>query len=40
MSDIVIGHPLPWNVFDADNKLLLRKGFVVATESQIDKLIE
>ena len=40
MSDIVIGQPLPWNVFDADNKLLLRKGFVVATESQIDKLIE
>lgn len=40
MSDIVIGQPLPWNVFDADNKLLLRKGFVVATEGQIEKLIE
>ncbi|MBV8634246.1 MAG: HD domain-containing protein [Burkholderiaceae bacterium] len=40
MSDIVVGQPLPWNVFDADNKLLLRKGFVVATEGQIDKLIE
>ncbi|HEX7645659.1 MAG TPA: HD domain-containing phosphohydrolase [Burkholderiaceae bacterium] len=40
MSDIVIGQPLPWNVFDAGNKLLLRKGFIVVTEGQIDKLIE
>ncbi len=40
MSDIVIGQPLPWNVFDADNKLLLRKGQIVSTENQIDKLIE
>jgi len=40
MTDIVLGQPLPWNVFDADNKLLLRKGFVVETEGQIDKLIE
>ena len=40
MSDIVIGQPLPWNAFDADNKLLLRKGFVVETESQIEKLME
>jgi HD-GYP domain-containing protein (c-di-GMP phosphodiesterase class II) len=40
MSDIVIGQPLPWNAFDADSKLLLRKGFVVETEGQIEKLME
>ncbi len=40
MSDIVIGQPLPWNVCDADNKLLLRKGQIVTSEGQIDKLIE
>ena len=40
MSDIVVGQPLPWNVFDADNKLLLRKGHVVDSENQIATLME
>jgi HD-GYP domain-containing protein (c-di-GMP phosphodiesterase class II) len=39
MSDIVIGAPLPWNVYDAENKLLLRKEFVVESEAQIEALL-
>lgn len=40
LADIVLGEPLPWDVFDANNKLLLRKGFIVEREQQIETLIE
>jgi HD-GYP domain-containing protein (c-di-GMP phosphodiesterase class II) len=39
MSDIVIGKPLPWDVYDANNKLLLRKGHVVQREHQVETLV-
>lgn len=39
MSDIVIGKPLPWDVYDANNKLLLRKGHVVQREQQVETLV-
>ncbi len=39
MSDIVVGKPLPWDVYDANNKLLLRKGHVVQREHQVETLI-
>ena len=40
MSDIVIGQPLPWDVFDAGNHLLLRKGHIVESEQQVEVLME
>ncbi|MBV1775619.1 HD domain-containing protein [Burkholderiaceae bacterium DAT-1] len=38
-SDIDIGKPLPWDVYDEKGTLLLSKGYVVATENQVDRLI-
>jgi len=40
VGDIQVGQPLPWAVFDTSGKLLLREGYVIATETQLDRLIE
>lgn len=32
--------PLPWDVFDSEGRLLLRKGFVVERDAQIESLLE
>jgi HD-GYP domain-containing protein (c-di-GMP phosphodiesterase class II) len=40
MSDIVLGEPIPWDVHDSNNRLLLRRGHVVTSEQQIEKLLE
>lgn len=37
--DIRLGHPLPWDCFDAAGTLLLKKGVVVSSERQLDGLI-
>ncbi len=39
MSDLVIGSPLPWDVYDASGHLLLSKGHIVRT-GQIEALVE
>jgi len=39
MSDIVVGKPLPWDVYDSNNKLLLRKGHVVQRAQQVETLV-
>lgn len=39
MSDIVLGKPLPWDVYDASNKLLLRKGHVIERSRQVESLV-
>lgn len=39
-SEIAVGHKLPWDVFDAEGRLLLRRGQTVETGNQIEKLIE
>jgi HD-GYP domain-containing protein (c-di-GMP phosphodiesterase class II) len=39
LSDIVIGEPLPWDIYDSSNKLLLRKEFIVENEQQIEALL-
>jgi HD-GYP domain-containing protein (c-di-GMP phosphodiesterase class II) len=39
-SEIRVGQPLPWNVFDAGGVLLLRRGFVIDTQKALDRLIE
>ncbi len=38
-SDIEVGKALPWDVCDEKGTLLLRKGFVVASEGQVDRLV-
>lgn len=40
MSDIVIGEPLAWDVYGEGNKLLLRRGQVVQSASQVEALVE
>ncbi|MEC7815527.1 MAG: HD domain-containing phosphohydrolase [Pseudomonadota bacterium] len=37
---LTIGRPLPWDVFDADGNILLRQGYVIQTNSQLEQLFE
>lgn len=39
-GDIVLGSPLPWDVYDGRGTLLLRRGFVVESERQLQSLLE
>lgn len=39
-TDIRIGEPLPWPVYDRGGKLLLKKGEIVATQTQLRGVIE
>jgi hypothetical protein len=39
-TDIKVGAPLPWPVYDNRHKLLLREGFVVETARQLDQLMQ
>ena len=38
-SDIIVGQPLPWNVFGGDGKLLLRAGETVASEASMQRMV-
>lgn len=40
MSDIAVGEPLPWDVYGEGNKLLLRRGHIVQSISQVEALVE
>jgi HD-GYP domain-containing protein (c-di-GMP phosphodiesterase class II) len=40
ISDIVIGQPLPWDVYDAGSHLLLRKGHIIDRIQQVEVLME
>ncbi|WP_372964851.1 HD-GYP domain-containing protein [Marinobacter sp.] len=48
MSDLIriapgaltIGKPLPWDVFDSDGNVLLRQGYVIQSDYQLDRLYE
>ncbi|HJW56086.1 MAG TPA: HD domain-containing phosphohydrolase [Burkholderiaceae bacterium] len=40
LSNIIIGEPLRWDVYDADKKLLLRKGHLIESAHQVTGLIE
>jgi len=37
---LTIGKPLPWDVFDAEGNILLRQGYVIQTNSQLEQLFE
>ncbi|MDO8931594.1 MAG: HD domain-containing phosphohydrolase [Rhodocyclaceae bacterium] len=39
-NDIRVGHPLPWDVFDANGTLLLRRGYIIDTQRALDRLID
>lgn len=39
-SKVHLGVPLPWNVRDESGKLLLSRGYVIASERQLDELLE
>lgn len=39
-SEISVGRPLPWDVYDGSGVLLLRRGFVIESQRAIDRLIE
>lgn len=40
MSEIALGKPLRWDVYDAQNHLLLTKGFIVERVQQVESLLE
>ena len=40
VADIAIGKPLPWPVYDGNRSLLLREGFVIENQRQVETLIE
>jgi HD-GYP domain-containing protein (c-di-GMP phosphodiesterase class II) len=40
IADIVIGEPLPWDVYGAGNKLLLRRGHVIENTRQAEELVD
>lgn len=35
-----VGHPVPWDIYDTNEKLLVRKGFVPQSERQLEALIQ
>lgn len=37
---LVVGKPLPWTVFDADGKVLLRQGYVIQSNMQLEQLFD
>jgi len=39
-SDVKLGEPLPFSVYDTAGRLLLRKGMVLTMPSQIEHVIE
>lgn len=39
-SKVELGQPLPWNVRDAQTKLLLTKGYVIESAYQLDLILE
>lgn len=40
MDDIVLGEALPWDIYDGKEILLLRKGQTIASQRQLETLIE
>ena len=39
-SDIEVGKPLPWAVYDRDRQLILRQGLILETQAQLDAVLE
>ncbi|MFM9913303.1 MAG: HD-GYP domain-containing protein [Methylophilaceae bacterium] len=39
VADIMVGQPLPWNAYDANGRLLLHAGEVVANPMQVERMV-
>lgn len=39
-SELNVGQPMPWNVFDVDGVLLLRRGHVIESQHALERLVE
>jgi hypothetical protein len=39
-EDLQVGNPILWDIYDASERLLARKGFVPQSEKQLETLIE
>lgn len=37
---LIVGKPLPWTVYDADGNVLLRQGYVIQSDMQLEQLFE
>lgn len=37
---LIIGKPLPWTVYDAEGNVLLKQGYVIQTDVQLEQLFE
>jgi hypothetical protein len=37
---LIVGKPLPWTVFDSDGHVLLRQGYVIQNEMQLERLFK
>lgn len=40
LDDLRIGSPILWDIYDASERLLARKGFVPQSEKQLETLVE
>ncbi len=40
IGTVVVGKPIPFDVYDAEGRLLLNRGFVISTQDQLDRLYE
>ena len=38
-DDILVGKALPWNVYDSNGVLLLRRGFMIESQRSLDRLL-
>ncbi|RZI44296.1 HD domain-containing protein [Herbaspirillum sp. HC18] len=39
-TDVKLGEPLPFSVYDTEGRLLLRKGIVITMQEQLDRILE
>lgn len=40
IMDVIVGQPLPWDVFDSEGRLLLGAGAVVSSENQMERMVK
>lgn len=40
LSDVKLGEPIPFSVYDPEGRLLLRKGIVITMSEQVERIIE
>ena len=39
-EDVVLGKPLPWPIYDVEQNLVMREGFVLANKAQLEMVAE